>query len=1239
MQTKTLFPTCRRLRYVALVLLIVGCKTTKSTDPSLTGITPTTHRFFPITDGPHAVDCTNCHAPTDTFAQFSCVGCHTHDQSITDRLHPTVTQYSFNSAGCYSCHPDGSRQSFDHPGIAQGCATCHDIGGPFAALPIAGFTHPVTNGADCSACHSSTTTWKTNGAPSVAFDPAQTISVDALIPSYADTSITSFSPQTEALVMPMNHNSTQVVPDALVACANCHSDATTGVYYPGIFHSSLANLMLQQPTSCSDCHTSSMPVGFVGPTATSPVRNPPSGEMKHDAVEWLNGAPTATAVVPTECGICHQSPSQNLQATWATNLSGTTPVAFHSSLVAASQTQPASCLDCHANTRPTSVLTSANASLPPNLQFDHTSPASLDDCASCHSNKSPTEWTSWAGGRFHLAGSASPSTCLPCHASERPTTTSNWSSSTFTASPFDYVPNSRGITHGDGQDCALCHGGPGTGAWGTNQNWVGGHYSHDSLSVAGTTCIACHMTQRPDLQSGTNASTMASLLGFDHSLNGTGDCFGCHQATVTANHYVNYANPGTHQLPGGDWAGGQSYPGSTLIGAADQFVTITEITLQKSGPNNLVTGTTSTLATLYNEMLHISLALPTELNAGPSGSPDNSKCWHCHTNNNGVVTAFAGGEFHSSLSNYTATPGGTLAPFPQPTTLCTDCHTQMRPVGIVEKSASDLQPMDHNAGFKSAVTLGGSSVTGVAQMQCAICHHSPGNTWSDGVFHSNIGAAVPQDCTLCHYPLLADTAKSDLKSSTNYQMRHASTQITFQNCQTCHTGALAKGATTPIASTLWQGGVYHPSLATQPTACLDCHAVSEPAANSSTQSSVTYALAQGGTAGNGAQWMNHGQSDVVGKDCAICHAADAKTSGSAWLKGDSFHSHVAKPASCQTCHGLSNGGGAAIGTNNNLPTGLTSSSMVSTAGGDPTTGVTAGTNDQIDHSDVNISSHDCNFCHTQSGPSGTSGIQGKEWAQASFHSSFTSANPIVINGTTGRCSNCHMNVKPGTSFGGQDHSSFTNTSGSQDCSACHSWPGTGTAAAPNWLGASGGTPVYINVGGFAISQPPATTATTQGGIANLPHPTVGTNPCTACHTTSAGGTMAIGYDHASTLINSNCKSCHEAGSNLVGTVWNNATSETAGAGDTRPWSAQPIQAHYSGNTHAVNNTLNHFYPVDCHECHVTPTGISKVTTGSSYIVPGSNTAGAWRFPHTEKSMSNPSTCNMCHGAPNNIPKG
>ena len=54
--------------------------------------------------------------------------------------------------------------------------------------------------------------------------------------------------------------------------------------------------------------------------------------------------------------------------------------------------------------------------------------------------------------------------------------TPSWTSTTYKNLPFDYVTNAAGATHGNGQDCAMCHSGPGTGSWGTNQNWVGGGY-------------------------------------------------------------------------------------------------------------------------------------------------------------------------------------------------------------------------------------------------------------------------------------------------------------------------------------------------------------------------------------------------------------------------------------------------------------------------------------------------------------------------------------------------------------------------------------------------------------------------------------------------------------------------------------------------------------------------------------------------------------------------------------------
>src|SRR5262249_37104549 len=157
---------------------------------------------------------------------------------------------------------------------------------------------------------------------------------------------------------------------------------------------------------------------------------------------------------------------------------------------------------------------------------------------------------------------------------------------------------------------------------------------------------------------------------------------------------------------------------------------------------------------------------------------------------------------------------------------------------------------------------------------------NPGETWALGVFHSRIGTAVPSDCVSCHYPLMADGAQSDLTNATNYSMKHRSTQLGFQRCDTCHSAALANAIRAPTASTLCQTGALHGSLTAQPTACVECHLVSEP--GTLTQSSWTYAMALGGTPSNAGQWLSHGSASVAGRDCSTCHLTDAQQTGSMW---------------------------------------------------------------------------------------------------------------------------------------------------------------------------------------------------------------------------------------------------------------------------------------------------------------------------------------------------------------------
>ena len=527
--------------------------------------------------------------------------------------------------------------------------------------------------------------------------------------------------------------------------------------------------------------------------------------------------------------------------------------------------------------------------------------------------------------------------------------------------------------------------------------------------------------------------------------------------------------------------------------------------------------------------------------------------------------------------------------------------------------------MDHAAVFTGPIVLGGVSVTGVAGMNCGLCHKPPNTAqtqvrYSDGVFHANIGAAQPADCTACHYTLMADAGRCDLTGATKAKMSHRSPQLSFQECQKCHTGALsaAPGTTAgalAAASTLWQGGTLHAGLgALQPKTCGECHASAVPAVSSASATVYNFASG-GGSSSNGAQWMNHAAGDALSQDCSFCHLADAKPSGAAWSTSDRFHTPVPAPASCQQCHGLTNGNGAVQGTKNNLPAGVSASATKTTAGA--TTGVPAGTLAQLAHADINVSTKDCNACH--SAPSAATPL-GKEWAQAGFHSHFV-GTPLVINGTTGRCSSCHVGEAPLAPFT-PSHAGFTTTS-AQDCASCHKYGGTGTNLAPNWLGATGAAPALMSLGGFSI--PPASGAT-QPVINTAPHSTNTT--CTACHTGGAGAKGAIGYDHSSTFAS--CNTCHEAGSNDLSPVWNGATGTGTGLGDTRPYTLTATRPNWSNCTWTGGN---HFYGADCKLCHSAPTGVATGATASA------TTLSKWRsngHPNMSGFSRGSGWCAQCH---------
>jgi hypothetical protein len=89
----------------------------------------------------------------------------------------------------------------------------------------------------------------------------------------------------------------------------------------------------------------------------------------------------------------------------------------------------------------------------------------------------------------------------------------------------------------------------------------------------------------------------------------------------------------------------------------------------------------------------------------------------------------------------------------------------------------------------------------------------------------------------------------------------------------------------------------------------------------------------------------------------------------------------------------------------------------------------------------------------------------------------------------------------------------------------------------------------------------------------------------------------------------------------VNPVWNGSASQSAGAGDTRPFSIASLAVKKGGNSCTVTYP-NHFYPADCSQCHNEPSGFVTTKTGAVYT-------SAWIFNHNEGRMKG--TCSMCHG--------
>jgi hypothetical protein len=725
------------------------------------------------------------HSGTET----SCNSCHSGSRPLI----AVGPSYTFDHVStlyggqndCITCHASQTTWAggqFDHSPQPTSCSNCHQAQRPTTLVGTPSFDHNTNGQSDCYACHAASTTNYTvmtdwagaSGVPSSLIGNT-TLSANVGTPVWTNTTMTSVTGSIKTFPLQMLHNSNQIPSSLMIpaigctinctpSCAACHTTSANGNYTNGLYHSKIVAAGGSIPTACISCHVNSVPVGFVG--AAGAFRTPASSEMRHDAVVWNSDAAgfwsaSTTKIVTQECTVCHASVVPGTVGSWATP-----GASFHAKLNAATIAQPTSCLDCHANNRPTGVTGPTN--------FIHSSSGGMGDCYACHAlGVTSNSFTSWTNtGSYSHAGRTS---CTACHATERPANTTAWvQAPVMTASTSTFNTS----THATGTDCYTCHSASIVNNVFTSMaNWQGGNYTH---SPAPTTCANCHSYPTAT----TPTLTGSGLTYMDHSGFGGQECSGCHASP-----------PNFISISG--WGGASATPAGLVSGTGSVWNNWTmSVGTLNYGSGAISTATvTATTVNLPQQMLHSSAQVPAGIK---------NTCSTCHTVG---LNATSGTQFHPHV------PAAQIA-------ACTECHsTAATPNGIVGPlgtvSATNQPNMHHYATYTGGATI-------VAAQDCVACHkNTVGTSWKDGVFHANKGANTLNSCFACHIKRMPVGIINSGLVTDSYKVNHFSHQTKYitMDCIACHSSA----SVGPTGSWVATGRIHTAIAAGTFTECKSCH--------------------------------------------------------------------------------------------------------------------------------------------------------------------------------------------------------------------------------------------------------------------------------------------------------------------------------------------------------------------------------------------------------------------------------
>ncbi|MEW6411737.1 MAG: hypothetical protein AB1483_04590 [Candidatus Zixiibacteriota bacterium] len=494
--------------------------------------------FFPIYSGTHSGvwdACSICHTDPNDRSVFSCLTCHS--EAETNPIHGGITDYTYESTACLTCHPTGSGGEFlthdaeyfpiysgTHAGTWNDCITCH-------------FNPDDRSQFTCLVCHEQSTV-----------DPVHTG-----MTSYSYESTVCLSCHPQGVVGDYLEHDADFFPiysgphaGSWAECATCHTDPAD--------RSVFSCLVCHNQTDTDDMHTGI--TGYVY-NSTDCITCHPTGEEIEFTEHELSYFPIysgAHASVWTECATCHPVPGDRTVYDCLSCHEQTTIDGLHLGMLSYSYASTA-CYGCHASGSVEDYLEHDAAFFP---VYSGTHSGQWTECASCHTDPTDKsvytclgchEQTTIDGIHLGMPGySYQSSVCLTCHPSGV--------IEDYVEHDGAFFPIYSGTHSGQWVDCSNCHTDPTDKSVFTcltchEQSTIDGiHLGMLSYSYESSACFSCHPTGVVQdylehdgaffpIYSGTHAGQWVdcSNCHTDPADKSVVDCLGCHvQAPIDVIH-------------------------------------------------------------------------------------------------------------------------------------------------------------------------------------------------------------------------------------------------------------------------------------------------------------------------------------------------------------------------------------------------------------------------------------------------------------------------------------------------------------------------------------------------------------------------------------------------------------------------------------------------------------------------------------------------------------------------------